>query len=559
MDRAQRRGVGRWVFLLLLSSLSCGKEEEKVVAEVGDRSITVEDYDRMAGELLKGRFRGKEVTRELKEEMLEVMISKELFVAEALKRGLGGGEDVRRRLESLRRRLMKKRFYEDIVGEVEVNDEEVERKFREGFEEEVRTSHILCDSEEDAWEVLEELKGGASFEELAEERSLHPPSARRRGDMGYLPKALFLPELRDSIWDLEVGEVFPRPLRSRYGFHVVKLTGRRKVELGPRRAYIADMVRREKREGKFSAYLSDLEERYHLVCEGGTLRLLLERGRKAKDRVPEVGEAEGGMTLFRWRGGELKVSEYVEALSQVPFWERPVPTDSSAVRAFGERLAGDRIFLAEAEARGYGRKVEPQVRRLRERFAAEKLYRMEVEDRSHVTEEDIEKFYRENEERFRVPPTVVIREILVRTRSEADGLLRRIRNGEDMASLARRYSIREDTRERGGMTRPLTEDDPQFGKIARMALKAKVGQLIGPVDVPGGFSVFRILRKEPGRMRSLSEVRGRVWPFVRARKQEEVLAKFLDSLRTAYRVEVHEEALRFVLRNRHPEAGSGAE
>jgi len=553
MDRAQRRGVGRWVVLLLLSSLSCGKVEEKVVAEVGDRRITVGDYDRMAEELLRGRFRGKEVTPELKKKMLEVMISKELFVAEALKRGLGEGEEIRRRLESLRERLMKKRFYEDLVGEVGVDDEEVERKFKEGFEEEIRTSHILCDSEEDAWEVLGELKRGASFEELARERSLHPPSARRGGDMGYLPKALFLPELRDSIWDLEVGEVFPRPLRSRYGFHVVKVTGRRKVELGPRRAYIADLVRREKREEKFSAYLSDLEERYHLVCERGALRFLLERGREVEDRVPEVGEAEGGMTLFRWRGGELKISDYIGALSQVPFWERPVPTDSSAVRAFGERLAGDRIFLAEAEARGYGRKVEPQVRRFRERFAAEKLYKMEVADRSPVTEEDIERFYRENEERFKVPPKVVIREILVRTRSEADGLLRRIRDGEDMASLARKYSIREDTKERGGRTRPLTEDDPQFGRIARMAFKARVGQLVGPVEVPGGFSVFKVLRKEPGRTRSLSEVRGRIWPFVRARKQEEVLAKFLDSLRTAYRVKVHEDALKFTLRNWRPE------
>ncbi|HID11470.1 MAG TPA: hypothetical protein EYP17_09255 [Candidatus Latescibacteria bacterium] len=545
--------------LLALSALSCGRPEDRVVAEVGDRKITVGEYDRMAAKLLRERFRGVQVTPEVKRKMLDLMISRELLVVEALDRGLAEEGDIAEKLEWLRERLMRKQLYNEVVGEVEVDDEEVKRRFREGFEEEIRTSHILCNTEEEAWEVLRELEAGASFEDLARRHSQHPPSARRGGDMGFLPRELFLPELRDSVWDLDVGEIFPRPLRSRYGFHVVKVTGRRKVDLGPRRARIADLILREKQGKRFSTYVLQLKTLYRLACDPEALQFLVERGKDASERIPALLDREGRRPLFQWKGGKLTLSEYVRALSERELWERPVPTDSSAVRAFGEKLAVERILYADVRGKGYDRKVASQMERRRDQLVAEKLYRLEVAKKVSVTEEDLEAFYREHKEHFWVPSTVVLQEVLVRTEVEAGRLLEQIRKGANMADLARRYSIREGTRERGGRTRPITRDDPQFGKIAQMAFEAEVGELQGPVEVPGGFSVFRVLRRTPGHFRPLSEVRWIVRMFVRARKEEEALNRFLDSLRTVYssRVRVHEDALRLTLRNWRPSPAEG--
>ena len=105
-----------------------------------------------------------------------------------------------------------------------------EMKQQEGFSyEEVHARHILLASEEDANAVIAELDGGADFEQLAKDKSTGP-SAPQGGDLGYFQKGAMVPEFGDAAFAMDVGGVTPEPVKTQFGFHVIKVEDKRKVE-----------------------------------------------------------------------------------------------------------------------------------------------------------------------------------------------------------------------------------------------------------------------------------------------------------------------------------------
>ena len=82
--------------------------------------------------------------------------------------------------------------------------------------------------------------------------------------MGFLAKGILPPELREQILSLNVGELYPRPVKSRYGFHVFKVTDRRKTDFQIMKPYMAEALKRKKRGERIAAYHAALKARYGL-------------------------------------------------------------------------------------------------------------------------------------------------------------------------------------------------------------------------------------------------------------------------------------------------------
>ena len=114
-----------------------------------------------------------------------------------------------------------------------------------------------------------------------------------------------------------------------------------------------------------------------------------------------------------------------------------------------------------------------------------------------------------------------------------------------MGELAKRHSLRVEIREQGGRTRPLRRNNPLFGPHARrVACEAPVGVLQGPLQVRGGFSIFKVLDREEG-IHPFGTVRQQVDAMVRTNAQDRAMGRFLESLREKYasRIKVYKHAL----------------
>ena len=89
---------------------------------------------------------------------------------------------------------------------------------------EVRASHILVQTKEQADKVLADIKEGKDFAQIAQEVSLCP-SKRDGGDLGFFGRGMMVKPFEDAAFELkEIGDV-SEPVETQFGWHLIKLTG----------------------------------------------------------------------------------------------------------------------------------------------------------------------------------------------------------------------------------------------------------------------------------------------------------------------------------------------
>ncbi|MBI2263171.1 peptidylprolyl isomerase [Candidatus Berkelbacteria bacterium] len=171
-------------------------------------------------------------------EILDTLIKDDLIRRESAKKGIriasaevestfeqiakdkGGKEQILKVLEGLYKmkesdfkRLIKKRIYEErFRSEVLVN---------------VKARHIMMGSESEANEILEKVKKGEDFAELAKKFSKDASTKDKGGDLGWFSRDTYPAELEGPAFELKAGEVYPKPSKSPLGWHVIKTEERR--------------------------------------------------------------------------------------------------------------------------------------------------------------------------------------------------------------------------------------------------------------------------------------------------------------------------------------------
>lgn len=180
------------------------------------------------------------------------LIDIKLLADKAEADGVAEGADFERRLNFLRDRALHNSFFENqVVGAI--TDEEVRDRYDSEIaatpaSNETRARHILVETEDEAKAIIVELTGGADFEELAKEKSTGP-SGPAGGDLGYFGPGRMVPEFDAAANALDVGAFSQEPVKTQFGFHVIKVEDRRPVQPPPFeevQAQIRSVVLREK-------------------------------------------------------------------------------------------------------------------------------------------------------------------------------------------------------------------------------------------------------------------------------------------------------------------------
>ncbi|MEK2643895.1 peptidylprolyl isomerase [Bdellovibrio sp. BCCA] len=87
----------------------------------------------------------------------------------------------------------------------------------------IRASHILVQHQYEADDLLRALKSGKSFEELARKHS-RCPSSSVGGDLGTFSEGRMDETFEEAAFSLKVGETTAKPVRTKFGYHLIKRT-----------------------------------------------------------------------------------------------------------------------------------------------------------------------------------------------------------------------------------------------------------------------------------------------------------------------------------------------
>jgi peptidyl-prolyl cis-trans isomerase C len=169
-------------------------------------------------------------------------------------------EEYKKRLDIIAAQLSKQIYLEKAVSG-KVSDGAVKAEYAKFKKEnagktEIHARHILVPSEAEAVQVIKELDGGASFEDLANKRS-SGPSAQNGGDLGYFLKEEMVPEFSDAAFKLKKGEYTKKPVKSSFGWHVIRVEDKREREV-PELAQVEMAIRNKLSQDALKSLVDDL-------------------------------------------------------------------------------------------------------------------------------------------------------------------------------------------------------------------------------------------------------------------------------------------------------------
>jgi len=201
---------------------------ETVVATVGGQPITEADLAFAAEDL------SQELSQMAPEErrafLLRVLIDMKVMSGAAREAGMDATPLFKQRLQYLEERALRRAYFAEAIA-ASVTEEAVRAKYDEYVaafvpSEEIRASHILVETKEEADAIKAELDGGADFATLAKEKSIDPGAASG-GDLGFFGKGMMVAPFEEAAFALtEIGQV-SEPVQSQFGYHIIKLEEKR--------------------------------------------------------------------------------------------------------------------------------------------------------------------------------------------------------------------------------------------------------------------------------------------------------------------------------------------
>lgn len=264
--------------LFIVASIvsGCAGKKSKPLAKVDGKVITVGEFENRLSKL-PPYYRS--VAAQRKKDFLEDLVSEQLLYEEALRRGLDRDKEVKELLNEARKKILVAKLVEvEVRKKSPIGEDEVKAYYEAHKDEYVtplrlRVSHILVDTQEQAKEILQKLKEGADFAQLAKQYS-KDPSKERGGDIGYFSRGQLIPEFEDACFGLEVGEISD-VVKTQFGYHIIKLTERiesRARELSEVTKDIEkDLKGQAEREG-FEQLIKTLRSKAHIKINENLLK-----------------------------------------------------------------------------------------------------------------------------------------------------------------------------------------------------------------------------------------------------------------------------------------------
>ena len=227
--------------------------------KVNGETVTVAEqkaiYDRA---VQAGQPAGEGLERQVK----NLLIQQTVLLQEANKAKIANKPDVKRAIENSRDQILIQGLAQDWAQKNPVSEADLKKAYDQDKaaygDTEYQVRHILVKTEDQAKNLISRLNKGADFGKLAQEFSEDTGNKGQGGLLGWVVPRSFVPAFGASFTALKPGEIAQSPIRTQFGFHVVKLEAKRKAELYPSYESQKPVIRNALANQKVQMHFQDL-------------------------------------------------------------------------------------------------------------------------------------------------------------------------------------------------------------------------------------------------------------------------------------------------------------
>ena len=543
---------------LFVLPLACGKKSSNVVATVGDYKVTTEELNDLHPNL-NGMFAGAQAEFEARRAAAESLVVSRLLVKAAYEKKIDQVEEISRVVLANKDKFLLDALYKkEILDKSEATDAEI-KDFYNHLEFKLRASQIVVSSEDTAKAIFEKIKAGENFEQLAYDHSIDPSAKRNRGDLGYFMWGAMVEEFQTAAFKMQPGEVSP-PVKSRYGWHLIKLTEKSPNEMRGTYEQAKDQIKNQivarKRNQLTQAYIESIRAKYPINVDKTTCDYLL---KKRENLYPpqllpnlpkndfddaQLDRNEKDLVLATWDGGQMSLGEYLTRAHQMPEQYKPSfdQPDSMSMGVFNMIMQE----LLAYEANKAGLENDPAFQRklalFKEMAMADVMRSDSIKAATQPDDVSARKYYDEHPDEFRNPARIHLFEIQLSDELLAAKLAKQINGLKELraksADLTERPGMRAATGDMGYIERRLAPE------LFDAAWDKPVGAIGGPVGAGGKYSIYYVADKLQPEMKDFLGVKRDIMVKQAAQFKKEAFDKWVADARAGTKIEINDDALK---------------
>ena len=204
---------------------------------------------------------GQQLPPDVDQRVRDKLVMDEIISQEAERRGLAATPDYKVQMEQARQALLGQALREDFSKKNVVSDADIQAEYdkfkAQSSGTEYRARHILVEKEDEAKALIKQINGGASFEDLAKKNSKDPGSGANGGDLDFAAPGSYVPEFSQAMVKLKKGELTQEPVKTQFGFHIIKLEDTRQAQFPPIDE-VKPQIKQRLEQQKLGAFLEDL-------------------------------------------------------------------------------------------------------------------------------------------------------------------------------------------------------------------------------------------------------------------------------------------------------------
>ncbi len=242
--------------------------DNKVVATYVDGNVTTDQVMEQFKPVLAMQPENKDknfsqLDKNVQELLVRGYINSKLLEKEADKLKIRDSQEFKNKIKGIETQIIQQEILErqikDKITDNMVDDEYKTLSANLKGQEEVKTSHILVDTEEKAKEIKKKLNKGSSFADLVKEFSKDEGSKANGGEIGYVLKGQLVPEYEEKAFALKKNEVSD-PIKTQFGWHIIKMIDKRPVQI-PSKEQAEQSIRNKLSKDIVEKYFADLAEK----------------------------------------------------------------------------------------------------------------------------------------------------------------------------------------------------------------------------------------------------------------------------------------------------------
>ncbi len=544
--------------VMMVFTAGCSKQDSPVVAKVGDRSITLNQID---GFFIRQGFRfvSAEMELEAKKALVDSLVNQNLLIIGAFEHNLDNQDEVLKVVEGEKVKFLLEVLFDEKILSKAVPSEAELKDWYVRMGEELKASHIITDTEEKAQDILQKLKEGAVFEELAVEFSIDPSAKRNQGDLGWFTWGTMVDNFQKAAFQMQPGEI-SAPVKTEHGYHIIKVTDRRDIEHRPSYAEYKDVIRtmitERRKQTLMREYAEELKKQYPITVKKETCQFVLNKleflypdtisGRpRWRNNVDpaQLDIAEKALALGQYEGGQLTLGQYLSNLRRVPPDKRPDFDKYDSLSEVIFQMSFMDILQIEAISLGMENndRYKEKMTRFKELAMADVMRNDSIPYNVELDEGEVQEYYDTHIEEFTTPLKFHLFEIQVADESEAKTYARTIKSETEFKRISGNATLRPGKKTTGGDLGLVQRE--QYPELFDLAANLKQGRIAGPIELARKYSVIWVKQKVEPVQQDFNLVKSKIIDQLTRQKGDAMYSQWIDEMKKRISIEVYDDVI----------------